>query len=297
MTSSIEYDKEWIEQTWGWDNPEVFIETKGQNLRPRILESIKIAKLKHGMKALDVGCGRGEVVLYCARNGIQAVGVDYSSDVIKIAEAAKSKHSSAQQALMKFLCGDIEDINEQSEYDRIFLLDFVEHLNDIDLHNVLRKCRKLLKPSGYLVIHTLPNRWLYDITYGKLLRLLMPYLPENPRTEKEKKIHINEMSIVHLHKTLDKAGFYSKIWLSDLILKQAQWHLKEPLNDSRGKLYNWLNKPLISLLYKISLLTPLKLLISNDIFAIASKNQSEIFTNDFNYSIEGFAINILKKWD
>ncbi len=89
--SPDEYDANWIE-TYGWDTPEEFVRTQGRNLRPRVLYSLKIAKLVSGMRVLDVGCGRGEIVLHCARHGIDAVGVDYSTEAISIAEKAKAAH-------------------------------------------------------------------------------------------------------------------------------------------------------------------------------------------------------------
>lgn len=270
-TSSNEYDEKWIKDTWGWDTPEYFIKTQGKSLRPRIVASIKTAGLKPGMEILDVGCGRGEVVLYCARKGIKAVGVDYSAAAIKIAKLAKNEHSKKERSMMTFVHGDINNIKETKSYDRIFLLDFVEHLHDWELSNIFKKCNKLLKPSGALIIHTLPNKWLYDVTYTKLLRFIVPSLPKNPRSEKEKKIHINEMTIVHLNNILQESGFKSKIWLSDLIVEQAKWHAKHPLQDLRNKLYHWLNKPIIGTFYKMLALTPLRLLIVNEMFAVAMK--------------------------
>lgn len=295
-TSQKEYDQKWIEYTWGWDTPEYFIKTKGENLRPRVYESIRLAELKTGMKVLDIGCGRGEVVMHCARNGIQAVGVDYSTAAINIAKLAKNRHTKKEQALMTFINTDISSIKETNSYDRIFLLDFVEHLYDWELSEVFSKCMELLKPSGAIIIHTLPNKWVYDVTYAKLLRLLIPFLPKNPRSDKEKKIHVNEMSIAHLYNILQKSGFRSTIWLSDLIVEQAKWHLKQPFQNLKGKLYFWLNKPFIGTLYRMIALTPLRLLTTNDIFAVAWKNSSKACVNTIPNAItEKLAITIINR--
>lgn len=270
--SSNEYDEEWIRDTWGWDTPEFFIKTQGKNLRPRITASLELAALQPGMRILDIGCGRGEVILHCGRLGINAVGIDYSEPTLELARQAKETHSEEEQAKMHFILGDINELNDTHQFDRIFLLDIVEHLYDPQLNEIFRQCHRLLKPEGFMIIHTLPNKWVYDITYSKIIRLFMPWLPKNPRTEKEKAIHVNEMTIVHLSRLLTGAKFYNHVWLKDLIVEQAKWHKKKTLKDNREKIYKILSMPALGILYKLVAKTPLKILLVNEMFAIAWKN-------------------------
>jgi 2-polyprenyl-3-methyl-5-hydroxy-6-metoxy-1,4-benzoquinol methylase len=274
--AASQYGLDWIQETWGWDTPEEFIRSQGHNLRPRVRYSLDIANLLPGMRVLDVGCGRGEVVLYCARKGIEAVGVDYSQEVLDIAEHAKRTHTNEEQGRMKFICGDVKSLEAEEPFDRVFMLDFVEHLYDWELNEVFQICKKLLKPEGQIIIHTLPNRWLYEITYRRLLRLAMPWLPRNPRNEKEMAIHINEMSLTHLYELLRHNGFNCRIWLHDLIVNQARWHARHGLKDKRGTLYQWIKKPLVAMMYRSLTLTPLRLLIVNDIFAVAVQQGESI---------------------
>jgi len=266
-----QYDTAWIRDTWGWDTPEEFIRSQGRNLRPRIEYALKIADMSPGMTVLDIGCGRGEVILFCARHGIHAVGVDYSKEAISIAKRAKDTHSLEEQQRMKFICDDIEKLDFDEFFDRIFMLDLIEHLYDWELAKLFTICDRILKPNGFLVIHTLPNKWLYEITYRKILRLIMPWLPENPRTEKEMAIHINEMTLTHLSSILTKAGFNSRIWLKDLIVEQARWHKRQPREDLLGRTYRWFANPIIGMAYKILAQTPFRLLTVNELFALAWK--------------------------
>lgn len=157
-----QYDSTWIKETWGWDTAEEFIRSQGRNIRPRVRYCLKLAALRPGMRILDVGCGRGEVVLYCARHGMYAVGVDYSKDAISIAEQAKATHKADEQKRMKFVCDDVKNIKGES-FDRIFMLDLVEHLYDWELDQLFQVCKSLLRPTGEIIIHTLPNRWVYEI--------------------------------------------------------------------------------------------------------------------------------------
>jgi 2-polyprenyl-3-methyl-5-hydroxy-6-metoxy-1,4-benzoquinol methylase len=270
--SPDEYDSNWIE-TYGWDTPDEFVRTQGKNLRPRALYSLKIADLVPGMRVLDVGCGRGEVVLQCARQEIDAVGVDYSTEAISIAEKAKATHKENEKMRMRFICDDVENIEFNEPFDRIFMLDLVEHLHDWELSRLFNICSGLLKPDGMIVIHTLPNKWLYEITYRRVLRLFMPWLPANPRTEKQMAIHINEMTITHLARILHESGFSSRIWLKDLLVEQARWHKKQPHQDLRGKLYKWFANPIIGSAYKLLAKTPLRLLIVNEMFALGWKGK------------------------
>lgn len=269
------YDSKWIKDTWGWDTPEEFIRSQGRNLRPRIRYSLKIADLRPGMRILDVGCGRGEVVLQCARQGVQAVGVDYSQEVLFIAEQAKADHTPEEQERMKFICDDVKNIQGES-FDRIFMLDLVEHLYDWELYQLFQVCKRLLTPTGEIIIHTLPNRWVYEITYRRLLRMVMPWLPKNPRNEKEMAIHINEMSITHLNNLLRLNGFNCRIWLHELVVSQAKWHAKGKLKDKRRTFYYWMRNPLMAALYRSFALSPLRLLIVNDIFAVAVQQGQSI---------------------
>lgn len=272
--SAEEYDNAWIKDTWGWDTPDEFIRSQGRNLRPRIRYSMRIADLSPGMYVLDVGCGRGEVVLSCARRGIQALGVDYSKEAISIAQRAKAAHNTEQQKRMKFICDDIEKIEFNESFDRIFMLDLIEHLNDRELSKLFSVCAGLLKPNGVLIIHTLPNKWLYEITY-RILRLFMPRLPPNPRTKKERAIHINEMTLIHLALILNEAGFNSRIWLKDLLVEQAVWHKRQSRQDFLGKAYKWFANPIIGAAYKVIAKTPLRLLIVNEMFALAWKGEHQ----------------------
>jgi len=270
--ASNEYDEEWVRDTWGWDTPEFFIKTQGKNLRPRITASLELADLQPGMRILDIGCGRGEVVLHCGRLGINAVGIDYSEPALELARQAKATHSQEEQTKMRFIQGDISELLDTESFDRIFMLDIVEHLHDQQLNEIFRKCHRLLKPDGFMIIHTLPNKWVYDITYSKIIRLFMPWLPKNPRTKKEKSIHINEMTILHLSQLLTEANFYNHVWLKDLIVEQARWHKKKTLKDNREKIYKILSTPVIGFLYQLIAKTPLKFLIVNEMFAIAWNN-------------------------
>lgn len=270
-----EYDKDWISETWGWDDAEEFVRSGGLHIRPRVAMALEMAQLEKGMKILDVGCGRGEVVLHCARKGIASVGIDYSPDAIDLAQKAKDNIPPEARDISQFIHGDINDMRDSlGPFDRILLLDILEHLHDYELIPLLNKLKTLLSSEGSIVIHTLPNRWVYDITYTRIMRVFMPWLQKNPRSEKEQAIHINEMSIMHLDQLLRHCGLDCRVYLKEALTAQAAWHSRSMLKGSRRVLYRWFQNPITAALYRLAAWTPLRLLIVNDIFCIAQDRNS-----------------------
>src|SRR5258708_3633772 len=55
-----------------------FIATEGEHLSRRLDAAFALAAVESGMKVLDVGCGRGEILRHCARLGADAYGIDYA---------------------------------------------------------------------------------------------------------------------------------------------------------------------------------------------------------------------------
>lgn len=99
---------------------------------------------------LDIGCGRGEVVDFCARNGARkVVGIDFSSDAIKI--AAEFNKNNRNVELLEL---EAKDINFENMFDVIFALDVIEHIPEEEMEFVYSKMHAALKKSGILIIHT-----------------------------------------------------------------------------------------------------------------------------------------------
>src|SRR5260221_4430097 len=57
---------------------EEFTESHGERLSRRLSAAFAVAAVQAGMKVLDVGCGRGEILRHCARLGADAYGIDYA---------------------------------------------------------------------------------------------------------------------------------------------------------------------------------------------------------------------------
>src|SRR5690348_16979282 len=67
---------------------EEFSESQGDRLSRRLTAAFAVAEVSAGMKVLDVGCGRGEILRHCARLGADAFGIDYAPVALELASQA-----------------------------------------------------------------------------------------------------------------------------------------------------------------------------------------------------------------
>jgi cyclopropane fatty-acyl-phospholipid synthase-like methyltransferase len=165
--------------------------------------------LKQQDNLLDIGCGRGELVIYHALEGGKSTGIDFSLDAITLARE-KADQLGAE---CKFINQSFEEIDESISYDKIISLDFIEHISAEEGKLFFRKCYKILNPGGRLVIYTFPNTIRRKYGY-KLIRLL-GFLKGKPVSEREpdtiddhyKSYHLNEQNYFSLKKNVREAGF------------------------------------------------------------------------------------------
>jgi ubiquinone/menaquinone biosynthesis C-methylase UbiE len=273
---SKHYDTEWIKSAWGTVGAEDFLKDPDSNIRPRVQTALDIRPIEGGMKVLDVGCGRGEVVIYAAKRGAEAYGVDYSLEVINLARQVVSRLSQDEQARVHLYHQDLKTIPFDNEmFDRVYMLDLVEHLYDWELDGLLERVQRILKHTGVIVIHTLPNRWVYDVAY-QMLRRLIPVLPKDPRGKQERKIHVNEQTVLSIYELFTRHRFYCKVFLSEELSRQANWYAAERFGDKRDRLYRLLRNPLVRAALKCITYMPIKLLLLNDIYAVAAKSKSSL---------------------
>jgi len=268
------YDEEWLLSIGGYQS---FVESRGNNLRPRLRKSLELADISAGTSILDIGCGRGETVLWAAmRGGRRSVGIDYSRDSLHTAKKTVALASGEIGQRIGLYLADAKALPfATASFDRILMNDIVEHLHNWELNDCLQEIRRVLRDDGYVVIHTLPNRWTLDWSY-KLIRLFVRRLPPEPRDRYAKTMHINEQSLISLEKLLRSNGFACKIWLENIFIEHARWSIKEERGIAKkgaaGKAYTLLQNPMWSKAYCMLSQTPMKLLLVSDIYGIAWKS-------------------------
>lgn len=234
---------------------------KNTNEIPQRLQALmKIADIRRDMKILDVGCGRGEIIRECIREGVFAIGIDYSMAAIKLAKKSLINKPSMNNTFL--LLGDVNELPfERNYFDRVIMSDVVEHLEMTQLKKALYEIQRILKPGGKLIIHTMPNLWYYRYGYPifrKIERLRNVHLPSNPRDRyKYPFFHINEQTPLSLYKILRNVDFTTKIFLYDY---------------RKYKQYPSVMRIAMRIVTSMPII---KLIFCDDIFAIATKDDND----------------------
>jgi 2-polyprenyl-3-methyl-5-hydroxy-6-metoxy-1,4-benzoquinol methylase len=101
-------------------------------------------------ETLDIGCGTGELVCDTAAEGIHATGVDFSDEMITIAQS-HAKKSSLKSAQFE-RCSIFDFQFKDNFYDVISANGFIEYISYDQLGQILKLCFRALKKGGSLVL-------------------------------------------------------------------------------------------------------------------------------------------------
>lgn len=182
----------------------------GSCFDPLYQGSLERARLRSGDVLVDLGTGRGELVAVAVEHGAAlAIGVEYSLDALGLARRTLEHHEIAGRGAA--IAADVRCLPLPDRCaDLVTMLDIVEHLAPQELQATLVEARRILRPSGRVFAHTLPNRWIYDGTY-RWQRRARPSRwkrwPADPRVDLERVMHVNEQSRRSLRRALREAGF------------------------------------------------------------------------------------------
>jgi len=107
---------------------------------------------------LDVGCGTGDFLLVCKKNGWKVTGVEPNSKAKNIAEKKFSETSVSE------IYSEINQLKTEKQFDVITLWHVLEHVPNLEAY--ISTLKKLLKPNGVLIV-AVPNYKSYDANYYK----------------------------------------------------------------------------------------------------------------------------------
>ncbi|MBN1658750.1 MAG: methyltransferase domain-containing protein [Anaerolineae bacterium] len=248
------YDSDYFRDVEGY---ETFARSRGATASTRVQAALNVAEIEPGQRVLDIGCGRGEVLVQSAmHHAALAVGVDYATASVEIARRTVAEHGLAGVAhVSQANCKTLPFPDDY--FDRVFMLDLVEHLHPWELDETVTQVRRVLKPGGRCIIHTMPNLWYYRFgypLYRAVKRSQGEELPADPRQRfrYHAAMHVNEQDIVRLRRTLQKAGFASRVWVTSLDSYSARYGRLGKLADVLSRFY------------------PLRWILCNDILAVAT---------------------------
>ena len=263
-----------------------FRESGGRKLGYRFQKALELACIQPGERVLDVGCGRGELVAHAAMLGAEAVGIDYAEEAVRIADEALAEyppevHERASVRLMNARSLEFDD----ASFDLALMSDVVEHLYPSELAEALREVRRVLRPGGRLIVHTCPNKLLYEVTYPLYIRnvhrvvcrvaeiagyqsyVIGPNLSvglQFPRTDDERRVHVNEQTASGLAQSLAECGF--------CVRKTEYWEIPHQLPYmSRRMTIELMLLDSVRYLRPLSYVWPLNKLFANHIWMLAEK--------------------------
>ncbi len=199
-----------------------FTSSEGEHLSRRLRDAFKLAEVTPGMRILDVGCGRGEILRHCAQLGADAYGIDYAPVAVRMSQNVIQSVNSVVPGFTAVMQADAKKLPfPAGAFDRVLMFDVVEHLHPWELHEAMLEVHRVLKPDGRFIIHTAPNVWYDRYAYPvvRIVRSLMGQgakYPKDPRqfgVAVNQHVHVNEQSFWSLGRALRRAGFEGKVWL------------------------------------------------------------------------------------
>ena len=176
-------------------------------VKPVQAYALRKAGLKPGMRALDIGCGRGEMLAQLLQRQVEAVGLDIALPALKLA-------GRTQGALV--LRGDAKKLPFQDRsFDRIFFLGVLDHLHDWELEDCFAEFGRVLRPGGLVLANTCTNTQYYKrLTFTARQRLAAALglkAPTPQRSSHDEKVHVNEHSQAALERFFARIGWSGEI--------------------------------------------------------------------------------------
>ena len=254
------YDREYFLS----DICEGFAEAQAGEISFNKAKQVRMLGAGPGLRILDAGCGRGETVLACAKAGAEVAGIDYSEAAVELTREMLAE----VQPEADIRTGSVTDLPwPDGSFDRIQFSDVIEHIDPQQTVPALAEFRRVLKPGGYLLVHTAPN--LLFTKYG--WPIARPFVRLTGHEEIVGKVerwfelcaeyHTNEQSVHTLRRNLRQAGFANPhVWIDPDVLRSGQFHL---LSGFEG--------PVVRLGKRIAALRPVRLFMGNDVLGVGVK--------------------------
>lgn len=253
------YDRDYYlsDRVEGWEHFR-----DGRGISPIKDAELRFLGVGRGLRFLDAGAGRGEVMLAAAQAGAEVAGVDYSEAAVEIARETVAEVAGATVAR-----ADVADIPfPDASFDRILMGDVIEHLDRDHARNALAELHRVLRPGGRLLVHTAPNRLFTEITWP-FARAALRFVGQRQAADgmdfwiaDTRRYHVEEQTLHGLRRAMRHAGFSRPtVWIDPNVLRIGQGHhLTERLERSG----------LARAVNRVAGVRPLRLVLGNDIYAL-----------------------------
>ena len=132
---------------------------KNYNEEANFIHTIISQNSSSTKKIFEMGCGTGLHAIALAQKGYSINGIDFSNEMLKIAEKRLLKTSKTISSKLSFFYGDVRKFDSQQKYDTVISLFHIcsyMTTND-DLHDYFETARKHLNKGGIFI---------FDCWYG-----------------------------------------------------------------------------------------------------------------------------------
>ncbi len=132
--------------------------------------------LYRGKKAIDFGCGSGELDILLGRNGHFIIGVDIANTALRSAEQHKKQEGLSN---IQFIQASLDHLPfSEDSFDSATMIEVLEHIDYSAVNVIFKEFKRVLKPQAKFFI-TVPNKFAYGdpshvqiFTKGLLAQLL-----------------------------------------------------------------------------------------------------------------------------
>jgi demethylmenaquinone methyltransferase / 2-methoxy-6-polyprenyl-1,4-benzoquinol methylase len=140
---------------------------------------VKLAAVRPGSRALDLCCGTGDIALALARAGAETAGLDFSPQMLEVAESRREKISHSQFEIrdLKFLQGDAQQLPfPENSFDIVTVGYGLRNLTSWE--RGLDEMFRVAKPGARLIVLDFgkPANWLWRKIYFAHLRCSVPLI-------------------------------------------------------------------------------------------------------------------------
>ncbi|HQL93175.1 MAG TPA: class I SAM-dependent methyltransferase [Candidatus Hydrogenedentes bacterium] len=215
-----------------------------------------------GLAVLDIGFARGDLLRAVAETGARAFGLDYSPAACRIARRTAPAAALARGDAMRLPFAD-------GSFDRVFAGDILEHQDREGGVLLLREMWRVLKPGGFLLAHTTPNRHFRTIVWPLARPLLRRMAPDTARDVDGQfavmdRVHLHEYTPGGLRRAaldagLPRAGL--RVWVDPDLLRGDDYRVTRALAS----------RPLVRLAAAVCARGPLLALFGNDLYLRCEK--------------------------
>lgn len=215
------YNKEYLLS----EHLEVYQEYSEGSLSAIKVKQVKMLELDQQTTLLEIGFGRGEFLRHCAEEDAKVWGIDYSEDAFEVAKNTLGEFPNSDIRV-----ADCKDLPFPSgSFERVYSGDVIEHLCIEDQATALQEMYRVLKPGGFLLIHTSPNTIFTHGTYPiarNLLKLIdsktIRGVDEHLKVGKE--VHVYEHNLFSLKRVARRAGLVKpQVWIDRDILRSGTY--------------------------------------------------------------------------